>query len=128
MNSQSDSDNRQPARILPSRMLVVLCLLIIIPLLAACFWLTLSFGADFKPGFVEELVTDELTEPTCLAAAPDGRIFVSEKAGKIRIIENGVLLPDPFLNIAVDVYGERGLSSILLDPDFIIEDLRFLSF
>lgn len=75
-------------------------------------------AADYKPGFVESLITDQFQSPTSLALAPDGRIFISEKGGAIRIIENGILLSTPFVTIEVDVYGERGLSSIILDQDF----------
>lgn len=91
---------------------MILCLLV------SCFSMSSLFSADFQPGFVAEVVTDQLTEPTSIAVAPDGRIFITEKGGDIRIIENGVLLPDPFVSLPVDVYGERGLGSILMDPDF----------
>lgn len=75
-------------------------------------------ASGFQPGFVNQLVSDGLDQPTAVAFAPDGRIFVSEKGGAIRIIEQGVLLAEPFLTLDVDVFGERGISSITLDPDF----------
>lgn len=53
-----------------------------------------------------------------MAAAPDGRIFLTEKYGRILIIENGQVQTDPFLEIAVDNFNERGLSGIAIDPDF----------
>ena len=85
----------------------------------ALFFLAASAKAvTYKPGFAEELLTDGLNQPTAIAVAPDGRIFVAEKEGKIRIIEQGALLPAPFLDIEVDAFGERGLSHILLDRDF----------
>jgi glucose/arabinose dehydrogenase len=77
-----------------------------------------SYAAEFKPGFAAELLTDQLNSPTSIAVAPDGRVFVSEKNGQIRVIENGQLLSDPALVIAVDEYGERGLGCILLDQEF----------
>ena len=80
--------------------------------------LTHLLAANYQPGFVEELVTDQLQQPTSVAVAPDGRIFISEKGGTIRIIEQGTLLSSPFLSLEVDTYGERGISSILLDDDF----------
>ncbi|HJW31139.1 MAG TPA: PQQ-dependent sugar dehydrogenase, partial [Saprospiraceae bacterium] len=57
-------------------------------------------------------------DPTAMALAPDGRIFIAEKNGKILIVENGELLPDPFMIHEVDNYNERGLSGIAFDPDF----------
>jgi len=51
--------------------------------------------------------------------APDGRLFVLEQAGNVRVIENGTLLPTPFISLAgVDNNGERGLLGITFDPDF----------
>jgi glucose/arabinose dehydrogenase len=50
--------------------------------------------------------------------APDGRLFVAEQDGDLRVIENGVLLPAPFLSVDVNSTGERGLLGIAFDPDF----------
>ena len=79
-----------------------------------------SYGHNFsiKEGYAAELITGDLINPTAIQIAPDGRIFISEKSGTIRIMENGVLLQTPFLDLDVDEYGERGLSGFLLDKDF----------
>ena len=77
----------------------------------------LGQAAQLPPGFVETQIATGL-DPTTLAVAPDGRVFIAEKNGRIRLVENGALLPDPFLSIAVDNYNERGLSGLALDPDF----------
>ena len=53
-----------------------------------------------------------------MAFAPDGRIFVTEKGGKVKIVKNGTVLSTPFLQVTVAQQNEQGLSSILLDPDF----------
>ncbi|MBK7869282.1 MAG: PQQ-dependent sugar dehydrogenase [Saprospiraceae bacterium] len=53
-----------------------------------------------------------------MTIAPDGRIFITEKSGKVRIIRDGKLLENPFLTISVDNFNERGLGGIALDPDF----------
>jgi glucose/arabinose dehydrogenase len=52
--------------------------------------------------------------------APDGRLFVSEQAGKVRVIKNNALLATPFLDITsqVDSAGERGVFGIAFDPNF----------
>lgn len=73
---------------------------------------------SIKEGFVSELVSDKLVNPTAMDIAPDGRIFISEKSGKIKIIENGEILPNLFLNLEVDEFGERGLSGFILDKEF----------
>lgn len=59
-----------------------------------------------------------LVEPVALAFAPDGRLFVTEKAGKIRIVQDGVLQPEPFASVDVYTVNENGLLGIAIDPDF----------
>lgn len=73
-------------------------------------------------GFSQKVVVKNLVNPTRLAIAPDGRIFIAEQAGRIKIVEKGTLLPQPFLNIAtrVDSQGERGLLGIAFDPNFLV--------
>ncbi len=80
--------------------------------------ISLTSAQTLHEGFVERLVSDQLDEPTSMAIAPDGRIFVTEKAGDLRIIENDILLEEPFLHVDVETGGERGLGHMALDPDF----------
>ena len=56
-----------------------------------------------------------------MAFAPDGRLFVCEQGGTLRVIKNGALLPTPFLTLTVDSSGERGLLGVAFDPDFADE-------
>ncbi len=77
----------------------------------------LANGAQLPPGFVEEKIAEGL-DPTAMAIAPDGRVFIAEKNGRIRIVEDGQLLSGAFLQIEVDNYNERGLSGIVLSPSF----------
>ena len=69
-------------------------------------------------GFAETLITDGVTGPTAMAVAPDGRLFVAEQAGTLRVIKNGQLLSTPFVSLDVNLRGERGLVGVELDPDF----------
>ena len=77
---------------------------------ALCIFTSLLFiasarvasGATVPAGFTDSLVTAGLTDPTAMALAPDGRIFVCEQRGTLRVIKNGVLLPTPFLTLTVD--------------------------
>ena len=50
--------------------------------------------------------------------APDGRLFVCEQSGRLRVIKNGVLLPTPFVTLNVNSSGERGLLGVAFDPNF----------
>ena len=69
-------------------------------------------------GFTESLVANGLSNPTAMAFAPDGRLFVCQQGGQLRVIENGTLLSIPFLTVPVDANGERGLLGIAFDPNF----------
>jgi len=64
-----------------------------------------------------ETVAENLEVPWGIAFAPDGRIFVTERVGNLRVIEDGILNPEPIK--ILDVGGfEGGLLGIALDPNF----------
>ena len=68
-----------------------------------------------------QIVATGLSQPL-FATAPEGdsRLFIVEKGGLIKILENGALLPTPFLDLSnsVNAEGERGLLGLAFDPDF----------
>jgi glucose/arabinose dehydrogenase len=74
--------------------------------------------AAVPAGFVDTQVTAGLDRPTALDVAPDGRIFVAEQDGAIRLIRNGTLVADPIYDLDTDTAGERGLIGIAVAPDF----------
>src|SRR5215210_3568689 len=94
--------------------LVSLLLLILLALLAA----VAAQAATLPAGFAETRLASGLDRPTAMTLAPDGRIFVCEEKGRLRIIKDGVLLPKPFVTVKVFAHGERGLLGVVLDPDF----------
>ena len=55
-----------------------------------------------------------------LAVAPDGRLFVIEKRGRVYIIQDDWRLASPFIDLGLEVLdnGDRGLLGIALDPNF----------
>src|SRR6476659_1061730 len=75
--------------------------------------------AVLPSGFNETQISG-LTNPTAFAIHPDGRIFVCEQAGTLRVIKNGALLPTPFTSITVNSPAgtERGLLGIAFDPNY----------
>ena len=82
---------------------------------------TVSFGgAVTQPaGFTRnEAWITGLANATAFAQAPDGRLFVAEQGGTLRVVKNGALLATPFVSIAVDSNGERGLIGVTLSPTF----------
>jgi glucose/arabinose dehydrogenase len=90
---------------------------LLLPYLAA--GLALPAAAVTVPvGFTHATVAHGLTTPTSMAFAPDGRLFVTEQGGALRVVKDGRLLPTPFLTVDVDHIGERGLLGVTVDPDF----------
>ena len=92
-------------------------------------FLLLSLAATFSPvkaatilppGFVSEAVVTNLTGPTTIAFAPDGRMFIGQKDGRVRVFQNGALLPTDFIDLSAEVntYWDRGLMGIAVHPDF----------
>lgn len=65
-----------------------------------------------------EVVAEGLEVPWALAFTPDGRILVTERAGSIRVIQDGVLLETPLATLIVASVSESGLMGIALHPDF----------
>ena len=72
---------------------------------------------------VAELVTEVLVRgleaPWALDFVPDGRLFISERPGRIRVVEHGQLRPEPWLALEVAATGEAGLLGIAVDPQFL---------
>jgi glucose/arabinose dehydrogenase len=90
--------------------------------LIVCFWSLAGCpgvdAATLPAGFTETQIAAGLSSPTAMEFAPDGRLFVCQQGGDLRVIKNGVLLSTPFLSLAVDSSGERGLLGIAFDPNF----------
>ena len=66
---------------------------------------------------VETVVTD-VEVPWALAFAPDGRLFFTERAGRLRVVIEGKLAAEPVARLAVWASVEAGLMGLALDPDF----------
>lgn len=73
----------------------------------------LPAGFSMNEGWVAGLVN-----ATALAQASDGRLFVAEQGGNLRVVKNGVLLGSPFVSLNVDTAGERGLIGVTTHPNF----------
>jgi glucose/arabinose dehydrogenase len=97
---------------------------------AASFIMLLPFAeltaATVPPGFSESLVASGLSSPTAMEIAPDGRIFVCQQGGQLRVIKNGALLPTPFVSLNVNAVGERGLLGVAFDPNFATNGFVYL--
>ena len=76
-----------------------------------------------------EVFAGGLDFPTNAAFAPDGRLFFNEKnTGRVRVIEDGRLLPQPFTQVPSTDIAETGLLGIALHPEFESEPWVYLTY
>jgi glucose/arabinose dehydrogenase/PKD repeat protein len=78
-------------------------------------------AASLPPGFQEEIVFSGLTEPTAVRFAPDGRVFVAEKSGLVKVFDNlSDTTPTVFVDLRTQVHNfwDRGLLDVALAPTF----------
>lgn len=81
------------------------------------FFFLSTLSAQLPPGFVQQVLVENI-DPVSMAMLPDGRILIAEKKGAIRLVKEGKLEQSPLLLLKVDIYNERGLQSIVIEPDF----------
>ena len=73
--------------------------------------------------------TKGLNQPWSMAFLPDGSILVTERAGRLRIVRNGILDPTPIAGVpAVAATGLAGLMDIALHPRFNENQLIYLTY
>ena len=78
-------------------------------------------GATLPAGFSESIVVSGLTKPTAVRFSPDGRVFVSEKSGLIKVFANlSATTPSVFHDLRTNVHNfwDRGLMGLELHPNF----------
>jgi aldose sugar dehydrogenase len=76
-----------------------------------------------------KLVVEGLEQPWSVAFLPDGRMLVTEKAGRLRVVSQGKLLPNPIEGVPqVTVHGQGGLHDVVLHPDFKSNQLVYLAY
>jgi glucose/arabinose dehydrogenase/peptidoglycan/xylan/chitin deacetylase (PgdA/CDA1 family) len=86
-------------------------------------------AAISEPGFESETIASGLTLPTAMAFAPGGRIFITEKSGTVRVVQDGVLQPTPVITLTdINTFGDRGLLGIATDPQFLNNGYLYLSY
>jgi glucose/arabinose dehydrogenase/PKD repeat protein len=78
-------------------------------------------AASLPPGFQEEIVFSGLNQPTAVRFSPDGRVFVAEKSGLIKVFDNLTdTTPTVFADLRTRVHNfwDRGLLGLALAPNF----------
>ena len=79
--------------------------------------------------FSVEVVAQNLEIPWALAFAPDGRMFFTERPGRVRVFQNGQVLAAPALVLTdVAAVGEGGLLGIAVHPDFASNHFVYLAY
>jgi glucose/arabinose dehydrogenase len=113
-----------------------LCLAIISAISIACSHAPAGRGAgeienspQTQSSFKVETVIPNLEVVWSIVWAPDGRMFFTERPGRVRVFENGKLQPQPvFVVPDVEPRGESGLMSIALHPQFASNHFLYLSY
>jgi len=91
-------------------------------------------GTTLPPGLTlkfNSFISSGLTSPVFLAQPlNDGRIFIVEQGGRIRVVRNGVLQTTPFLDLSSRVLsgGERGLLSVAFHPQYATNHYFYVYF
>lgn len=84
-------------------------------------------AADVR--FKTQTIVDNLSHPWGMAFLPDGNILITERTGRLRIVENGKLNPKPITGLPdIAVTGQGGLLDVALHPDFANNRWAYLSF
>ena len=122
----------RPEKVIPGGLLVamVVCALLASVVAILAFSANSARGAATLPSnFAQSQVVGGLASPTAMEFAPDGRLFVAEQRGTLRVVKAGGRLAT-FLNISgrVDQAGERGLLGIAFDPGFSSNHYVYLYF
>jgi len=78
--------------------------------------------------FSGENLVSGLTRPTAIEFAPTGQMFIAQQNGLVYLLENGQLMPTPFIDLQAEVNNiqDRGLLGLALHPDFLNQPYVYL--
>ena len=90
---------------------------------------TETFTAADGTRFGVRVMFTGLEVPWSLAFTPDDRLFFTERAGRVRIVRNGTLLPTPALTIGdISASGESGALGLTVHPGFATNHFVYLAY
>ena len=105
------------------RFLALACALVLAP------WAMAQTYKSDEHSFRVVQVVKGLEQPWSLAFLPDGRMLVTEKAGRLRVVNRGRLEPEPIGGLPqVTVHGQGGLHDVVLHPQFEKNQLVYLAY
>ncbi len=118
-------------RWLATGLTVILLLLLVVVLPIKPFMLSAQQPVPW-PDITLTTLAESFERPVHITHAGDGseRLFVVEQRGRILLLADGKLLPEPFLDIRsrVNCCGERGLLSVAFPPDFAQQGLFYVNY
>ena len=80
------------------------------------------------PSLSVESVVRDLATIWAIDFAPDSRIFLTERSGRIRTVRDGVLDPEPWMSLEVAETGESGLMGLALDKEFAANGYVYVAY
>lgn len=100
---------------------------------ALCVFALPAFGQDSPTEFYAiQRIAGNLKQPTGIAHAPDGLLFITERAGRILVLADGEVLPRPFLDlrekIDAEASFEQGLLGLAFDPAYAENGFFYIAY
>ena len=92
----------------------------------ACTWVPAGFGPAGSTRLRVEVVASGLEVPWGIAFVPGGDWLVTERPGRVRLVHQGQLQPDPVVQVQVAGGDEGGVLGIALDPAFAANRYFFI--
>jgi aldose sugar dehydrogenase len=95
-------------------------------LTVSCEWVPSGFGPPGQSKVKAEFVAWGLEVPWSLAFLPSGDMLVTERPGRLRVVHDGRLVPEPVATVSTSRSGEGGLLGLALHPQFAQNRLFYL--
>jgi glucose/arabinose dehydrogenase len=108
-----------------------LAMTVVVPLAGALAVAVAAPAAAVPTGFADTVAIGGLTSPTAAAFAPDGRVFIAEKSGLVKVFDS---LADPTATVFADLrtptqdFWDRGLLGLAVDPAFPARPYVYVSY
>jgi glucose/arabinose dehydrogenase len=87
-----------------------------------------KYAATLPAGFAVTQISNRLANVTAMAISSDNRIFIAQQEGTVRLVDRDVLLSTPVIKVNASPDWERGLTGIVLDPNFASNGYIYVSY
>jgi glucose/arabinose dehydrogenase len=122
-------------RIFKSKLLLLLNGLLILAVLVVPFVVNSmrshqahAIAPELPAGFAKTQLAHGLKNPSVLAFAPNGDIYIGEQAGTVLIYRNGAIVSPAVITLNADGAAEKGLLGLTLDPNFATNGYMYVSY